>query len=167
MWENKETADPKKSPTIFEVQSFSMGMIICNLHHPVNWVRILWMMALMSTSVSVFFFFSLNLANWIGFHCGGLRYRQLSSLWWSSKHRGFMHTPRNKLAVRMDWSFVFFSTHPHVLCQTQKESWGWGVRLVSFSVCPPIGLQSVTQLGRCSFRVLFEPSYAVCAIRIV
>lgn len=113
------------------------------------------------------FFFSLNLANWIGFHCGGLRYRQLSSLWWSSKHRGFMHTPRNKLAVRMDWSFFFFSTHPHVLCQTQKESWGWGVRLVSFSVCPPIGLQSVTQLGRCSFRVLFEPSYAVCAIRIV
>lgn len=122
------------------------------------WARQCWF--------SFFFFSSLNLANWISFHCGGLRYRQLSSLWWSSKHRGFMHTPRNKLAVRMDWRF-FFSTHPHVLCQTQKESWGWGVRLVSFSVCPPIGLQSVTQLGRCSFRVLFEPSYAVWAIRIV
>lgn len=50
-----------------------------------------------------------------------------------------MDTPNSKLAVRMDWRFF---THPHVLCQTQEESWGWGGRLVGLSLSPPFGIYS-------------------------
>lgn len=73
-----------------------------------------------------------------------------------------MDTPSNKLTVRMNWR-VF--THPHVLCRAQNESCRRGARLVSLSVCRPVGIQIMTHFKRQNCSIGFSP-LPLLAIRL-
>lgn len=80
-----------------------------------------------------------------------------------------MDTPNanSKLAVRVKRRFF---THPHVLCQTLDESWGWGGWLVGISMCPSFGIYSRVRVSIDPFwqkPVLSQPSHIASPIRIV